>query len=600
MKKIFLSILVVFGLFSCEDSLEDTNNEIEQINALDPDRSGSSSEYTISDEDYEAIVPTNDLDFFEGNSAFISEEDAIDRIPGILVDRFADEQNDEFVVNYRAVSNEFVETAMVIDSLANVSASLLENSYTLESDDYPESELNGFLIENQGALFNTTITEVVQNQFPLLENGNVVNLIFNLVEEETFTILEGDDVVYDFNNAEFSGWTVFDISGPQTWNFDPEDEVFIEVSGFDGSQVPNEDWLVSPSVDLSVIENPRAQIIQELDFADDTDLLEILISEEFDGDVEADIWTKLDINIDSNTPFVTSDELDLSDYANSTVNFAFRYRSTDEESGRWRIQNFSILGDLEEGIQTVNEFVPTEISLSLIMEDDELVEYTNAYRLVSQDYDAMGEVDGPGRFNNFSNSLLPENFIPQFLAGLPQFQFAQINDIVYVGYDFFISFPAESLFPAWINTEEGWKEYNADNFLGEKIIEFQSTFVYQNKVETSTGEVLFDTYVVKTATPYTLTVDDYDLIVDELTGVEGFEAQVDNLDFFGNFNRNGGDTNWDDDQLEIALAIVLSERFPDAAEGDQFDVTYDFFRGGTSSESRILELMSDGEFTFPQ
>ena len=154
MKKIFLSILVVSGLFSCEDSLEDTFDELDVIEANDDDRAGSNTEYTISDDDYEAIVPTNNQDFYHENSAFLSEADAAEKIPVILLDRFGGMQNDEFIVNYETVSDEFVETVAALDSLNTISTSILEGTYTLQEEDYPNEGLAFYQIWTNQKLKN--------------------------------------------------------------------------------------------------------------------------------------------------------------------------------------------------------------------------------------------------------------------------------------------------------------------------------------------------------------------------------------------------------------------------------------------------------------
>ena len=520
-------------------------------------------------------------------------------------------QNHEFIVNYETVSDEFVETVAALDSLNTISTSILEGTYTLQEEDYPNEGL-AFLPNMDESEIEESLSQIVLYQFIDIQKGDRFYITYNqFTEEPTDTdtsdpVVPVEDFITLFDNDTTNGWEIVDIAGdiPEAvWV--PSDQFDnIQASGFSGSANPNEDWLVSPSIDLAPFVNPVAQIEQRIAFAsgDELDLLEILISQNYTGDVETTAWDNLSFE---NVPdgnggdFVLSDPLSLENYTDSEVNIAFRYRSTADVSPQWRVSRFEIVDEEEDTsviiVDDNAEFI--ELNKALVYNDGEFEEF-DAYRLTTEDYDRMGEEDGPGRFDNFSNSLLPENFIPQLLESLPQYDFAQVDDIVFVGYDFF-SGGTSSLFPAWINSEEGWIEYNADNFLGDEIIETSSTFVYQNQFITDSGEEVFNTYVLKTATPYIMVDEDYDLIVDALEGVEGFENQVDNLDFFGNFNRNGGDTNWSDAQLEQALAIVLEERFPDASEGDQFEISYDFFRGGSSSESRVFELTADGEFNSP-
>jgi hypothetical protein len=84
---------------------------------------------------------------------------------------------------------------------------------------------------------------------------------------------------------------------------------------------------------------------------------------------------------------------------------------------------------------------------------------------------------------------------------------------------------------------------------------------------------------------YELMADDYALVVSELTGVEGFESAVDNLDTFGNFNRTGP---WTDDMIVTALNFVLDEIDPTAEQDQKYVVTIATWAPGNSIEEFAL------------
>lgn len=106
------------------------------------------------------------------------------------------------------------------------------------------------------------------------------------------------------------------------------------------------------------------------------------------------------------------------------------------------------------------------------------------------------------------------------------------------------------------------------------------------------------TYVEDGAIVYLLIDDDYDLVgSSSLADDDTFSSQISNLNQYGNFNRDGGSTNWDDSQIEAALNIVLAENFPEAEDEDIYEVTYSIFNGATTTETKTLQFI-DGEFSY--
>ncbi|MEG2945250.1 MAG: hypothetical protein RR837_00695, partial [Bacteroidales bacterium] len=64
----------------------------------------------------------------------------------------------------------------------------------------------------------------------------------------------------------------------------------------------------------------------------------------------------------------------------------------------------------------------------------EATKSTPVYALQPADYDEMG-TNGPGKNNNFSSSLLPANYLPQFLA--QKYPYAQIADQQVIVYQYY-------------------------------------------------------------------------------------------------------------------------------------------------------------------
>jgi len=177
---------------------------------------------------------------------------------------------------------------------------------------------------------------------------------------------------------------------------------------------------------------------------------------------------------------------------------------------------------------------------------------------------SMGEESGqPGRFDNFSNSVAPENYLPTFLG--IQFPFAQEEDEIYVIYRFFAGSTT---------TEGNLYTYTNGEWVGDTdIIATTLQFGFDNGL-----------WVPDNTIRYTLSPADYPLVATALLTEPGFEAAAENLDSFGNFNRTGGSTNWSNDMILTAINIVLDNLDASAEEAQKYIITLATWAPGNSTE----------------
>lgn len=115
--------------------------------------------------------------------------------------------------------------------------------------------------------------------------------------------------------------------------------------------------------------------------------------------------------------------------------------------------------------------------------------------------------------------------------------------------------------------------------------------IYDGSPGTETMDVKFDgtKYVMIGGTAYQFTNADYDLVGEELG--DEYPGPAANAAQFNSFDvRSTSNNYWNDAMLLEAINVVLMERFPDATEGTQFDVTYIAYSGSTNPviESVIL------------
>jgi len=159
----------------------------------------------------------------------------------------------------------------------------------------------------------------------------------------------------DFKAQSVTGVLVWTYSGSYT---------SMTMSGYSGSNQANEDWLISPEIDLTNIQNSYLTFDHAGKFfgtpsAEAT----IWVSNNYvDGLPATAAWTQVNImNYFNNTSYTFSNagNLDLSSYGGKKIHIAFKYNSTTSVAGTWEVRNFQIYKGFATGIDT-NPFTITD------------------------------------------------------------------------------------------------------------------------------------------------------------------------------------------------------------------------------------------------
>ncbi len=203
-------------------------------------------------------------------------------------------------------------------------------------------------------------------------------------------------------------------------------------------------------------------------------------------------------------------------------------------------------------------------------------EVENSLVLVAADYDSMGQDSGqPGKYNNFSSSTPPQNYLPQFLS--LNYPYAQVDDeklVVAKFYGYATSYYAIS---CKFNGEKWTLE-----FPGEETV---SQFLYKD------GSWKFDPTI-----RFTMSTDDYQIIVNadpypDSYGTAGyyygssshynnFDVRLDKRQLYAPeiwpetlTEEEGNAMIWD--HLHEGIILMLQAKYPDATpQVDGIDVHY--------------------------
>ena len=149
--------------------------------------------------------------------------------------------------------------------------------------------------------------------------------------------------------TNWNDWAKINVTGAQVWRLDTQfgnPENCAVISGFSGgSNNVNEDWLISPEINLSNVNSAILKFETASRFAGN--LLEIKISSNYtSGDPNAATWSNLNGTLDTNTAsfiWTPSGNINISAFTGGNVRIAFKYTSTATASTTWEVDNILII-----------------------------------------------------------------------------------------------------------------------------------------------------------------------------------------------------------------------------------------------------------------
>lgn len=552
MKKVIYLFAFVAVIFTGCNPLEDINAEID---AIPEEPNVGEFEYTVTDEDYVTL----DLGF--GN--FNSEDEAKDLIPQLLEAEYPlYGQGSSVLVNY----NLYIGDAEGISDFTDATV------YELSNADYASTGSDAFgFYPNVDA--TEEIPDVLDAQITSPTDGQVVLVKYDQYFE---TPEIGLAPLYNATfPADYDSFESISVSGPDElgWTLGSAN---VQGSGFDGGAVATEEWLISPQIDLSGESDLKLQIRQEIDFLGDDTLIDILVSTNYTtgGDVMAATWTPFDFDKTIYGDLTTSEDFDFSAYDGESIHIALFYSSTDSDSPRWRVESIAV--------RTLGVSGDTDAKGEYFVYDGgSWEEADDVYYLSVSDYDSMGEEFGqPGRFNNFSDDTLPDNYIPTFLD--LQFPFAQEEDQIFVFYNYF---------DGGVSTRgESYMVINGIWMPHESTIETSLKFGFSN------GQWIPDNTI-----RYSITESDFDYIEANYAATDGFVDAVSSMANFRNFDRRvGNDAEWKDEMVLTVFTDLLENVIAsDAANGQKYTISVAIYNGSNGFEDfELIKDLVDGEWRY--
>jgi hypothetical protein len=153
----------------------------------------------------------------------------------------------------------------------------------------------------------------------------------------------------DFEDNTYGDWTTVNVSGDQVWDIQAYGNPGNcgRMSGFDGQPYANEDWAISPQINLDNYSEESFSFDNAMNYSGPA--MELYISSDYNGDPSTANWDMIAFNASAGSWAYESSEIDLSSYS-GTVNLGFKFTSTDTESATWEIDNLLITGVMSNNV----------------------------------------------------------------------------------------------------------------------------------------------------------------------------------------------------------------------------------------------------------
>jgi hypothetical protein len=169
---------------------------------------------------------------------------------------------------------------------------------------------------------------------------NSLNDLFNW--NDTAPVMR--DIINEPFTSTFGSFTTNNVTGTEAWSITSYGAT---MSGYTGGNHTNEDWLISPSVNLDNYSDEVLSFSTSMNYgtAGDGSLRLFYSTNYIDGNAPSTAtWTEITgFTLSSGAWAVTpSGNINISGISGSNVHIAFKYTSTTSSAATWEISNFKV------------------------------------------------------------------------------------------------------------------------------------------------------------------------------------------------------------------------------------------------------------------
>jgi hypothetical protein len=272
-------------------------------------------------------------------------------------------------------------TPVTVEDQISISADITDADGTIASAEVQWGTTSGNLENTYSMVVTTGDTYTMETDIPMQTAGTVIYFAVYAEDNEggattstehSFTVIDDSAIEIPYTQGfttDLGDMVTFSVSGEQSWAFADfgNPAGCAKMSGFAGSAVANEDWLITPALDFSDGNSTVLNFDEAINFGSDVQNEQvILVSTDYAGGNPTDAtWTEITVYgraVGDSWDFVSVGATDLSDYdGEPSVYIAFKYISTTDGAATWELDNISV----DEGIPYDNDDISNPNTTSL-------------------------------------------------------------------------------------------------------------------------------------------------------------------------------------------------------------------------------------------
>lgn len=303
---------------------------------------------------------------YNGNTLEDTSDDEVGRISPVeyqsVLTRSCTKVNEDELVNHltiaQTLNNNNINKLIELDNVQFTDASLNQNYY--DTDVFTiGGGTNHNVVDAAGNTLIVRVSEYATFASAAIPSGNgkLRGVLTKFGSTFQFMIRSLDDVQLngprvlplfeETFTTNFPNWTKFSVIGNQVWSLDSAGNPgnCANMNGFSSGAQNNEDWLISPAIDLTSVSSANLTFQTVRPFSGTA--LAVLVSTNYSGTGAplAATWTTMSgFNLaTSGTTWRDSGNVSLAAFIGQpNVRIAFKYVSTTAGASQWKVDNVKV------------------------------------------------------------------------------------------------------------------------------------------------------------------------------------------------------------------------------------------------------------------